>query len=91
MTFKRCCAIMLIVPWAALAPANGLCGDAEPPSLNPKKVLDTLDLSKPGLEIVRLKAEEGDRTGALAALLAYYREEAQRVAASSPRGSPVRK
>ena len=42
-------------------------------SLSPEAVLDTLDLSRPGLEEVRAKAEACDRAGALAALLGYYR------------------
>ncbi|MFH1265936.1 MAG: heparinase II/III family protein [Planctomycetota bacterium] len=75
MTFKRCSAIVLLVPWLASASSNGFCAEEELRSLSPEGVLDYLDLSKPGLEAVRSKAEAGDRTGALAALLAYYREK----------------
>ena len=43
-------------------------------SLNPAEVLTKLDLTGPGLEAARRAAEKGDRTGALAALLAHYRK-----------------
>jgi len=42
-------------------------------SLRPDEVLDKLDLDAPGLEPVRAKAASGDRAGALAELLAFYR------------------
>lgn len=75
MTLKRCCTIALVVVWAALASASGLSAEQELRSLSPERVLETLDLGKPGLEAVRSKAEGGDRIGALAALLVHYREK----------------
>ncbi|GAG26457.1 unnamed protein product, partial [marine sediment metagenome] len=42
-------------------------------SLRSEAVLGTLDLDRPELEAVKAKAEEGDRLGALAALLAHFR------------------
>ena len=47
--------------------------DTELRSLSPDDVLAKLDLDKPGLE--QANARQGDRLGALAALLAYYREK----------------
>jgi heparan-sulfate lyase len=44
-------------------------------SLPAERVLEKLDLDRPGLETVRAKAEAGDRTGALAELLRYYRNK----------------
>lgn len=43
-------------------------------SLEPENVLSVLDLSGPGLEQARAAAGEGNRAGALAALLKQYRE-----------------
>ncbi|MHC4406732.1 MAG: alginate lyase family protein, partial [Planctomycetota bacterium] len=44
-------------------------------SLDPDEILTRLDLTQPGLETVRAKAETGDRTEALEALLTYYRKK----------------
>ena len=44
-------------------------------SLKPEDILTKLDLSKPRLEAAKAGAERGDRTAALAALLAYYRQQ----------------
>ena len=49
--------------------------DRELQSLKPEDLLGKLDLSGPGLEAAKAAAEAGDRNGALAALLAYYREK----------------
>ncbi len=44
-------------------------------SLPPGEILTKLDLSRPGLEAVRRARDAGDRSGALRALLAYYRNK----------------
>jgi heparan-sulfate lyase len=44
-------------------------------SLDPNEILTKLDLSGAGLAKARAAAERGDRLGALAALLEYYREK----------------
>ncbi len=57
------------------APAGDAQSGAALRSLAPEKILAKLDLAAPGLESVRAKASQGDEPGALAALLAYYRDE----------------
>jgi len=57
----------------ALAATKG-----QPPklrSLDPKDILATLDLTKPGLEAANKAKQAGDRLGALRHLLAHYRKQ----------------
>jgi hypothetical protein len=84
MTLRGSVGVGLVMGLAAIGNAAGQelkvpgqfdAIDREQPltSLKPEAVLGKLDLNRPGLEAVRAAADKGDRKGALAALLAYYR------------------
>ncbi len=75
MTCQSSRAMLLLGSLAAISSAGTLYAKEELRSLRPDEVLQKLDLSGPELESVRTKAEAGDRTGALAALLDYYRQK----------------
>ena len=60
-------------------------------SLPPQAVLEKLGLGMPGLEAARAKAEAGDRDGALAELLAYYRNNYPLPKSPSKRRNPCKK
>jgi len=75
MTLQRSFTVGLIASCLALTSARAPAAEQALRSLNPDEVLDKLDLDAPGLEAVRAKAASGDRAGALAELLAYYRRK----------------
>ena len=75
MSRKRYLVVVLLVAWAAPVPADTLDAQEQLRSLSPEELLEKLDLSASGLEAARAKAEAGDRIGALAALLGYYRHK----------------
>ena len=67
-------ALLLAVLGFSFSASLGAEPGAELRSLSPDEILAKLDLNRPGLEAVRMKAAD-DPAGALEALLAYYRNK----------------